>query len=404
MTAGTVIVGSSVAGVHTALALRAAGYREQVTLVGAEVSWPYDRPPLSKGFLAGEPLPSLLTVEQARAHDVRVLLGHKAVGLDLAARCLHVEALPDLRFDHLVIATGARARRPRWPLPAGAHLLRDVRDAEALRTSLARGGRLVVIGAGFIGAEVAATARGYGMDVSMVDPLPGPLYRAIGREPSARIAGLHEANGVHALFGVGVERVAGSAGDLEVHLTDGRILPSSTVAIGIGAEPDVEWLRGCGLVLDDGIVCDQYCAAQGTNGVYAAGDVARWFHRTLGRHVRVEHWTNAVTQATAVATIIAQPAVGVPYAPSQYVWSDQYDWRISLVGETTGTPSLVERDERQFAYLYGGEGQLAGAMVVNWPKAVVGCRQAVDRGTAFIDVAEQLTGGTISKTAAGTLP
>jgi NADPH-dependent 2,4-dienoyl-CoA reductase/sulfur reductase-like enzyme len=394
MTTGAVVVGSSVAGVHTALALRAAGYAGQVTLVGAEATWPYDRPPLSKSFLAAEgPLPELLTAEQARSKDLQIVLGHGAVQLDLAGRRVELEGHPALSFDHLVIATGARARWPAWQLPPGAHVLRTATDAGDLRADLAKGSRLVVIGAGFIGAEVAATARGRGMDVTMVDPQPGPLYGALGRDVSARLAHLHEANGVRTVFGTGVEQVEGVRGDLRVRLTDGRILACDTVVVGIGAEPDVDWLRGSGLVLDDGVVCDEYCRAQGAQDVYAVGDVARWFHRGLGRHVRVEHWTNAVTQATAVAASITDPAAAVPYVPSQYIWSDQYDWRIGVVGATTAAPTLVTGDDRQLAYLYGpADRPLAGAVVINWPRALIRCRRAMDDGTAFAEVVNQLAG------------
>jgi phthalate 3,4-dioxygenase ferredoxin reductase subunit len=396
----TVIVGSSVAGARAARSLRSEGYSGRVRLVGEETAYPYDKPPLSKTYLAGtadDTQLTLLTPEQARAEEIELSLGRRACGVDLASGEVELDDGSRLGFDQLVVATGARPRRPPWPTPPGVHVLRSLADAEALRADLAEASRLVVIGAGVIGAEIAATARRAGREVTLIDPLPGPMHRVVGARVAERVAELHRRHGVRTLFGTGVEGIGGTRGGLQVRLDDGRALAADTVLVGIGAEVNDGWLATSGLRLDDGVLCDQYCRSVSAPHVFAAGDVARWFHPGVGGHVRTEHWTNAVMQAACVAHNIAHPEDLRGYGPTPYVWSDQFDWHICVVGETSVEPAeTVEgppgADGTRFAALYcSADRTLTGAVVVNWPRALMRCRVAVEQRQSIEELRIDLT-------------
>lgn len=386
-----VVVGSSIGGVRTVQALRAAGYPGDVVLVGEEPHLPYDKPPLSKSLLAGSATADdvmLFGADAAQAAEVRLLLGRRAERLDIAARELQLDDGERLPFDDVVVATGAHARPSPWGPHSGVHVLRTLGDAEALRSDLLAGGHLVIVGAGFIGAEVAATARALGLDVTMVDPLDVPMARILGPEVGGIFAGLHERHGVATSFGVGVEAIEGRRGALRVALTDGRVLLASTVVVGIGAVPNDGWLASSGLLVDDGLVCDEHCRAIGSPRVYGVGDVARWWHLRHGERVRVEHWTNAVEQAAVVAHNITFPDDPRPYTPVEYVWSDQYDWRIQIAGRTGRSRHeiLGHPADTRFAVLYGDEGgRLDGLMTVNWPKALVTGRRALAASTTLAE-------------------
>ncbi|MFD1237431.1 NAD(P)/FAD-dependent oxidoreductase [Pseudonocardia benzenivorans] len=388
----TVVVGSSVGGVRTAQALRAAGYPGDLVLVGEEPHLPYDKPPLSKSLLAGSETADdvrLFGADAAQAADVRLLLGRRAVRLDVAASELQLDDGERLAYDDVVVATGAQARPSPWGAHPGVHVLRTLDDAEALRSDLLDGGHLVIVGAGFIGAEVAATARALGLEVTMVDPLDVPMARILGPEVGGLFVGLHERHGVATAFGVGVEGIEGRRGALRVVLTDGRVLHASTVVVGIGAVPNDGWLASSGLLVDDGLVCDEHCRAIGSPRVHAVGDVARWWHLRHGERVRVEHWTNAVEQAAVVAHNITHPDDLRPYTPVEYVWSDQYDWKIQIAGRTGRSRHEILGDpatDARFAVLYGDEdGPLAGLVTVNWPKALVTGRRALAAGTTLAE-------------------
>jgi NADPH-dependent 2,4-dienoyl-CoA reductase/sulfur reductase-like enzyme len=387
MTPTTVIVGSSIGGVRTAQALRAAGYDGEVVLVGEERTLPYDKPPLSKALLAGTTTAeaiALLTEEAAAEAGIRLVLGRAATGLRVAEQVVELAGGERLAYDDVVVATGARARPSPWGEPPGVHVLRTLDDAVALGADLRRGGPVVIVGAGFVGAEVAATARGMGVaEVAVVDPVPVPLGRVLDPAVAQRFAALHADRGVTTRFGVGVagiDEVPGSG--LAVRLTDGETLPAAVVVVGIGAVPNDEWLRSSGLQVDDGLVCDRYSRAVGAPHVHAVGDVARWFHPRHGRLVRVEHWTNAVEQAGCVAHNIVHPDRPRAHEPVEYVWSDQYDWKIQLAGRTGGGLDHVTvpgaGPERAFAVLYAdADGGFAGALTVNWPRALVACRRSL---------------------------
>ena len=394
----TVIVGSSVGGVRTAQALRSEGYDGHVVLVGEEAELPYDKPPLSKGLLAGTATPEsvrLMTREAADRVGIRLLLGHRASRLDVAARLVELDGHEPLAYDHLVVATGSRARPSPWGERPGIHVVRTLQDAQALREDLLAGGHVVVVGGGFIGAEVASTARLLDLEVTMVDALPVPMSRVLNPEIGGWFVDLHERHGVRSRFGVGVEAIEGERGDLTVRLTDGTELAAAVVVVGIGAEPNDGWLRSSGLVVDNGLVCDEYCRAVDAPNVFGVGDVARWFHPGHGAEMRIEHWTNAVDQAVCVAHNITHPGDLRSYAPVEYVWSDQHDWKIQVVGRTSGNTEHVVVGEpavdNRFAVLYTRDGTtMCGAAVVNWPRALIACRKAVRDGALVNDVRDAI--------------
>jgi phthalate 3,4-dioxygenase ferredoxin reductase subunit len=392
MSGTAVVVGSSVAGVRAAQALRGEGYEGRIVLLGAEREQPYDKPPLSKQRLTGEwgtERMALLNPSEAAAAGIEVALGVAAESLDPAGRRIALADGSHLGYDACVIATGARARPSPWPVASGVHVVRSLADSQGLRADLLRGGPLVVVGGGFIGAEVASAARRLGCAVTIVDPQPVPAERAVGRAVGSLLAGLHHRHGVTTRFGTGVESVTGVAGDLCVSLTDGGELHAATAVVGIGAVPNDGWLASSGLLVDDGVVCDEFCRARDAPGVFAAGDVARWFHPGHGDHVRVEHWTNAVDQAATVAHNIAHPGDLRPYAPVEYVWSDQYDWKIQIVGVPSRAThhtviGRLEGASARGAALYADDsGGLSAAVTVNWPRALLGCRRLVAAGAGF---------------------
>ncbi len=405
MTAPVVIVGSSVAGVRTAQALRRESYEGAIVVLGAESEPPYDKPPLSKQFLGGAwnaDRVGLLSASAAEQAGIELRLGIAANHLDVAGKRVVLADGDRVDYCVVVLATGSHARPSPWSADSGLHVLRTFSDSRALADDLAHDGPVVVVGGGFIGAEVAATARSLGREVTIVDPLEVPVGRVLGNEIGALFIDLHHRNGVATRFGTGVEAVNGRAGDLTVHLADGQRLPAATVLVGIGAVPNDSWLAASGLVVADGVVCDEYCRAVGAPDVFAAGDIARWLHPLYGETCRVEHWTNAVDQAACVAHNICHPEDQRAYQPVEYVWSDQYDWRIQIVGRPThetghkligdlGRPAGDESHRPRAAALYeGAAGQLIGAAIVNWPKASLTCRQLMLSGSDFNEALAQV--------------
>lgn len=387
-----VIVGSSVGGVRTAQALRAEGHDGPIVLVGSESELPYDKPPLSKQFLAGiwetERI-TLLRQAEADSSRIQLRLGVAAERLNLAA---HEVVLVDgsrIPYDIVVLATGSAARPSPWVVESGIHVVRSLDDSHSLRAALIRGGTIAVVGGGFIGAEVAATASAAGRHVVVIDPLPSPIGRLLGPEIGELFGRIHANHGVDTRFGVGVAGIQGRAGDLRITLTDGEVIVAATCVVGIGATPNVGWLESSGLLIQNGVVCDQFCKALDHSDVFAAGDIARWFHPGHGELVRVEHWTNAVEQAACVAHNITHPDAPRTYRPTEFVWSDQYDWKIQIVGRpaASSSPKIIGdpiASPHRFAVLYrGANDSLGAAVTVNWPKALLACRRMVATGAAF---------------------
>ncbi|HLI23738.1 MAG TPA: NAD(P)/FAD-dependent oxidoreductase, partial [Acidimicrobiales bacterium] len=319
-----VVVGSSIAGVRTAQALLSQRYPGPVVVVGEEDRPPYDKPPLSKQLLVGKAEESscaLLGADDPAAAAIEFRLGCRAEHLDVSRRRLHLSGGDVVDFDHLVVATGSRARPSPWGTGSRVVVLRTMADALRLRGLLREAESVAVIGAGFIGAEVASSARALGVEVTLIDPLPVPLGRVVGDRAGRLLTDLHAAHGVAVHFGAGVEGLDADAEGVTVALTGGGYLRTSIAVVGIGAEPNDAWLAASGLAVADGLLCDKHCRAVGAEGVLAAGDVARWHHPRHGRDVRVEHWTNAVEQAACVAYNIVHPDQPRPYQPVEYVWT-----------------------------------------------------------------------------------
>jgi NADPH-dependent 2,4-dienoyl-CoA reductase/sulfur reductase-like enzyme len=392
----TLIVGGSVAGTRVALDLRRLGYAGDVVLVDEQTEAPYDRPPLSKDLLTsanGLPHP-LLTADQAREKAIGLRLGAPAVELDVARSQILLADGAKLGFDAVVIATGARTRPALWPSHDRVIELRTLADGLRLRQALRASRSVAVVGAGFIGAEVASAARTLGLDVVVVDPVPVPMGRLFGDKVGGRFAELHAANGVATRFGIGVTDIAGRPDAALVHLTDGSTLTVDLVVVGIGVLPNDEWLTSSGLAVDNGVLCDSRCRAGGRPDIYAAGDVARWFHPRHREHVRVEHWTNAVEQAQFVAKAIAAPSPEAEFAPVEYVWSDQYDWKIQIAGRPDrgiGECVIEDPGHKRFCAAYTDpSGTLVGVLAVNWPKAALLGRRAVANAEPMLDLSARV--------------
>ncbi|WP_142268544.1 FAD-dependent oxidoreductase [Streptomyces sp. NBC_00080] len=382
------VVGASLAGLSAARSLRKQGYDGRLVVIGDELHRPYDRPPLSKEFLAGTLGEADLALE-AQDEDLGAewLLGIRATGLDRADRAVRLADGREVRVDGLVIATGAAARRlPGSEGLAGVHVLRTLDDARALRDELARGGRLVVIGGGFIGAEVASTAYALGLDVTVVEVAPTPLAGPLGATMGGIVSGLHADHGVRLLCGVGVKGLSGERCVDAVLLDDGRSIPADIVVVGVGARPCVEWLEGSGVELDNGVKC----GADGRTalaGVVAVGDCANWYDPRAGAHRRVEHWTGARERPdAAVATLLAGGAVvpGVPRPP--YFWSDQYGVRIQFAGHAAGADSVsVEEgavDDRNVLAVYRRAGDPVAVLGMNQPRLFTRWRKQLAAATS----------------------
>jgi NADPH-dependent 2,4-dienoyl-CoA reductase/sulfur reductase-like enzyme len=371
--ARVLVVGASAAGLSTVEALRRKGHEGGITVLGAEPHAPYDRPPLSKQVLSGAWEPArcaLRTREVLSTLDAEFVLGDAAVALDTATRTVRAESGRELRADAIVIATGVRPRvLPGQEGLTGVHVLRTLDDALALRKDLLGSARLVVVGEGVLGAEIAATARTLGLDVTMAGPLPAPLALQVGPLVSGLLAELHGERGVRLRLGTGVMGLAGEHGRVTgVLLGTGEVLPADTVVVAIGATPATEWLADSGLRLDNGVVCDSRCRA--AEGVYAVGDVARWHHERLGRPVRLENRTNATEQASAVAGVIL--GEDRPYQPVPYFWTDQFDAKLQVHGllPPDAEVDVVEGDvtARRFVARYRSDGVVTGVLGWNMPK------------------------------------
>jgi NADPH-dependent 2,4-dienoyl-CoA reductase/sulfur reductase-like enzyme len=367
-----VVVGASAAGLTAAETLRREGFAGQVTLVGDELHLPYDRPPLSKQILSGTWEPAKISLRQDTVYTdsgLGVRLGVRATGLDTDAREVTLASGEKLPYDGLIIATGVRPRLlPTGHSLAGVHVMRTLDDAVALKSDLASASRLVVIGAGFLGCEAAASARGLGLDVTLVDPLPYPMVRQFGPMIGNLVADLHTASGVSVRCGVGVDALLGSSRVTGVALSDGSTVEADVVLVAIGAVPATEWLESSGLTLDNGVVCDAYCAA--APGVYAAGDVANWEHSGYAQRMRVEHRMNATEQGMAAAKNLLGAAI--PFAPTPYFWTDQYDVKIAAFGilpeDAKVTVDAGSADEGKFLAHYTQDDKLVGVVAWNMPR------------------------------------
>ncbi|WP_280417594.1 NAD(P)/FAD-dependent oxidoreductase [Nocardia carnea] len=376
-----VVVGASVAGLTAVETLRSHGFDGSISLVGDEQNAPYDRPPLSKQILTGTWEPERLTLRNDLERlQVDMRLGTQVVALDMTERAIELDNRERLHYDGLVIATGVTPRRLASGHDlAGVHVLRTVDDALALRGHFLPGRRLVVIGAGFLGCEVAASAQKAGLHVSVVDPLPVPMVRQLGEEVGRHVASLHRDRGVDIHCGEAVHRLLGDQNVTGVELANGTVLPADVVLVAIGSTPATDWLTDSGLNLDNGVVCDSTCRA--APGVYAAGDVARWWHESLGTHIRIEHRMNATEQAIAAATNLL--GADAPFTPVPYFWTDQYDTRIQAYGTfpQAGRVAIVrgDPDEGRFIAHCSHSNRITGVLAWNMPKELRAERALIEQ-------------------------
>jgi 3-phenylpropionate/trans-cinnamate dioxygenase ferredoxin reductase subunit len=387
------IVGASLAGIRAAENLRRDGFDGVITLVGDEAWAPYDRPPLSKQVLAGSMEPErtqLLADDMLAGLELDLHLGRRATSLDVASRTITLDGTDVRPFDGLLIATGAAPRSiPGTEGLAGVHTLRTLDDALALRKDFeASPGRVVVVGAGFIGAEVAATARTRGLDVTMIEALPVPLGRVLGDEIGAVCGDVHRDHGVDLRLGVGVAGIDGRDRVEQLRLSDGTGVDADVVVVGIGVTPNTGWLEGSGLTIDNGVVCDATTLA--APGITAAGDVARWPNARFDEIARVEHWDHANDMAQfAARRLLQSDDEAAPFTPVPYFWSDQYDRKIQLAGRcrpddrvqvVTGTT-----EERRFAAIYGRGGRVVAVLGMNRPRHVMQYRKLIIDGASWDD-------------------
>jgi len=399
-----VVIGASLAGLRAAEEVRHEGHSGPIIVIGDEPHVPYDRPPLSKQLLAGK-----WDVDRIHHHapdkldtlDMEFRLGRRADALDTDAHLVSLDDGTELHYDGLIVATGARARAlPGTEDMTGVRTLRTLDDAQGLIADLAAAGpgaHVVVIGAGFIGAEVAATCRGLGFEVTVVEALPTPLGRVLGDQMGAACAALHVDAGVALRTGVGVDRVVAEAPGaapgsapgstpISVHLDDGEVLHADVVVVGIGVTPAVDWLAGSGLEVDNGVVCDETLFAG--PDVVAAGDVARWTHRGLDQSLRVEHWTNAAESGVAATrNLLHGRDAAEAYEPVLFFWSDQYATKIQVVGRPSPDDEVVIVDgsveERRLVALYRHGDGLSAALAFSRPRQLMSYRPLLAAGASF---------------------
>jgi 3-phenylpropionate/trans-cinnamate dioxygenase ferredoxin reductase subunit len=398
-----IVVGASLAGWRATEGLRAEGYKGKITLVGEERHLPYDRPPLSKQVLAGKwPPEKAVLADKQRSSELEVheVLGRRAVRLDAAGRKVELDDGSVLSGDGIVLATGAAPRH----LPGteslgpadGLFVLRTLDDSLALRAAVTagEGARVVVVGAGFIGSEVASTCAGLDCRVTVLEAMDVPLSTVLGPVVGAHCATLHGANGVDLRTGVGLERIersggtGGGAGRLAVHLAGGEVLEADVVVVGIGVTPSTAWLEGSGVTIDNGVVCDDRLFA--ADGIVAAGDMARWLWRHDGSEelIRIEHWEVAANAGAAAArSLLAGRADAPSFEPIPYFWSDQYGIRIQVLGNPGGTDDveLTEGsfEEGKFLAVYGRAGRLRAVMAIGKPRQLMGYRALLANGASW---------------------
>ncbi|WP_280827143.1 FAD/NAD(P)-binding oxidoreductase [Mycobacterium sp. OTB74] len=384
---GIVIVGGGLAAARTAEQLRRAEYDGTITLISDEDHLPYDRPPLSKEVLRAESDDvALKPAEFYDENNITVKLGSGAAELDTEAQTVTLSNGEVIGYDELVIATGLVPRTiPSLPDLAGIRVLRTYDESMALREHAGSAKRAVVIGAGFIGCEVAASLRKLGVEVTLVEPQPTPLASVLGEQIGELVARLHRAEGVDVRCGVGVTGVTGSGHVEKVQLADGSELDADVVVVGIGSRPSTDWLEGSGIAVDNGVVCDEAGRTSAPN-VWAIGDVASW-RDTAGHQVRVEHWSNVAEQARVIVpAMLGQEATAPVVVP--YFWSDQYDVKIQCLGEPASgdTVHIVEDDGRKFLAFYERDGKVSGVVGGGMPGKVMKNRAKVAGAVPIADV------------------
>lgn len=383
------VVGASLAGLRAAETFRREGFDGRLIIVGAEPHLPYDRPPLSKELLRGEAEPDEIVLRKQPYDELELdlRLGTRAVRLDTVTRTIELDGGSNVVCDGLVIATGAFPRTlPEIPALDGILMLRTVDDALDIRRRLEAGPRVVVVGAGFIGSEVAASCRARGLDVTVLEALSAPMIRGVGPVIGDACAALHRDHGVDLRCGIVPAGFDGTRRVERVRLSDGTTVDADVVIVGVGVTPETRWLAGSGLRLDDGVVCDETCRA--APGVVAAGDVARWPNRLFDRELmRLEHWTNATEQGVHAARTLLLGDGAEAFAPVPFVWSDQYETKIQTVGCIRGDDEVVIEhgsiEERRFVALFGRDGRLTGAIGFSRPRDLMRYRRLLAERASF---------------------
>lgn len=383
-----VIVGGGLAAARTAEQLRRSAFDGSITIVSDEVHLPYDRPPLSKQVLRSELDDATLKPREFYDdNNITLALGSAVRSLDTGAQTVALADGSALEYDEVVIATGLVPRRiPSFPSLPGIHVLRSFDESMALREEAGAARRAVVVGAGFIGCEVAASLRGLGVDVVLVEPQPEPLASVLGEQIGALVSRLHRAEGVDVRTGVGVDSVTGQDRVQKVVLTDGSELDTDLVVVGIGSRPATDWLEGSGVAVDNGVVCDRVGRTSAPH-VWALGDVASWQDAT-GHQARVEHWSNVAEQARVLVPSLLGQELPSNLVVVPYFWSDQYDIKIQCLGEPEADDvvHLVEDDGRKFLAYYEREGVVAGVVGGGMPGAVMKTRAKIATGAPIGDV------------------
>jgi NADPH-dependent 2,4-dienoyl-CoA reductase/sulfur reductase-like enzyme len=390
-----VVVGGSLAGVRTIETLRERGYEGEIVALCGESEMPYDRPPLSKQFLKAGWEEDRLSLRRSGFGELEVdwRLGSQASSLDPGAREIGLAGGTSLPYGGLVLATGSSPRRlPGAPSLAGMHELRSLSDARALRGDLVQASRLVVIGAGFIGMEVAASARELGLEVTVVEALPTALLRGLGGQLGEWAMGRFRDHGVEIRCGVAVEGFRGDVRVEAVTLGDGTLLETDMVLVGIGVGPSCAWAENAGLDLSNGILCDG-TGATPLPDVVAVGDVARWHNPAYGEAIRYEHWTSAVEQSSVAAErLLAGQGTVKSLAQVPYVWSDFFDLRLAIAGDVSGSDRMHVcqggLDEEHFLVLFGREGKLCAAVGIKRPRPLNACRELIREGVSFDEALE----------------
>jgi 3-phenylpropionate/trans-cinnamate dioxygenase ferredoxin reductase subunit len=370
MTNPFVIIGANLAGGNAAITLREEGFAGRIILIGAEQHLPYERPPLSKQYLRGEmgaDKTFLRPGDFYALNSIETLLGVSATHVDAKAKVVELASGESIPYDKLLIATGGRNRRP--PIPGidlpGVFELRTLADAEIIRGAAQAGKKVVVVGMGFIGSEVAASLRSLGLNVSVIEGKESPLGGVLGDEVSGVIEAVHKENGVEMHFGEMVASFEGTTHVERVITRGGLEIECDFAVIGVGIEPVTDIVRGTDMKLENGILVDEYCRTS-IDDIFAAGDVANHFHPLVGRHVRVEHWQNAIRQGVAAAKSML--GRGAPYEEVHWFWSDQYDLNIQYAGFHIEPDEVVMRgkpEDRSFITFHVKGGSLVAAVGVN---------------------------------------
>ena len=381
-----VIAGASLAGLSTARELRKHGYAGVIQLVDSDDDAPYRRPALSKGIITGKQAPNEIRMPWPVELDLARVTGTSLTGLDLGAQVVRGIG-PDgtaihLPYSHLVIATGATARAAIFSGPSHDIVtIRNMTEGVTASARLALAQRLVIIGGGFIGLEVAAAARSIGKDVTVIEVAPIPLAHAVGTILGEHLVQVHESNGVEILCGVGVSRIQGDERATGVILEDGRVLEADLVIGAVGSVPNVGWLAGSGLDISSGVVCDRMCVPVGAHNIVVAGDAASWFNPLYDRQMRVEHWTNAIEQGSFAARQIMGLADNDGFSSAPYFWSEQYDLRIQSIGSPFGHDEVVvlEREGDKLVIAYAREGTLIAVGGVNTGAIIPKFRPLIDQ-------------------------